>query len=217
MFLRMLLDSMTDITYKRVGLGCLHAYLQTLLGHSHQPLFLGCGLAYDKHARGIGIIPVHDGGHIHVDDIALLQHIGLFGNAVAHHLVNRGAHTLGIAFITQTGGCGIVLLAVCHTDIVYLLRGHPHMYLAGHLVETTRIDQSTLTDSLYLFGSLDERPRGHLLAFSLPIHYLLVQLCRLLSGQTVPASFLMKHLLMLKKLVQNYSKTAKPPRISRCF
>ena len=48
-FLAMLFDGMTDVAHKAPRLGGLHAYLQTLLGHTHQLLILGCRLANDKH------------------------------------------------------------------------------------------------------------------------------------------------------------------------
>lgn len=75
---------------------------------------------------------------------------------MAHHLVDAGAHTLRVALIVEAGRNGIVVLAVLHTDIIYLLGVHTRTNSLCHSVETTRIHYSALADAFYLFWSLDQ-------------------------------------------------------------
>ena len=70
--LTVLLDGVANVADEAEGLGGLHAYLQALLGHTHQLFLLGCGLADDEHAGSIGIIAVKNGCEVNIDDIAFL-------------------------------------------------------------------------------------------------------------------------------------------------
>src|SRR5690606_8276416 len=49
-----------------------------------------------------------DDGDINIDDVTVLEHFFVGGNAVAHHLVNRGANRLGKTAIAQAGGNGFL-------------------------------------------------------------------------------------------------------------
>ena len=186
----MLLYGMTYVTHEAVWLGGLHAYLQALLGHAHQLLLLGSGLAHDEHAGGIGIIAVENGGEVYIDYIALAQHILFLGNAVAHHLVDAGAHTHGEALVVQTSGNGMMLIAVLATYLVYLQGRHADMYLPCNLIEHASVHHTCLAYSFNLFWCLNQITCWDQLALVFPIHNFFIHLCWLLSRQTVPTAFL---------------------------
>ena len=195
-FLTVLLNGMTDVAHKGIGLGSLHAYLQTLLGHPHQLFLLRRSLADDEHTTGISIVTVEDGGKVDVDDITLLKHILLLGNAMTHHLVDARAYRHGerrsilVTAIVETGGNGMVVFTVLATDLVDLKGVHTRMDRLCHCVENTGIDNTGTTYALNLFGGLDQVTRRHLLALVLPIHDGLVHLRGFLARETVPAPLL---------------------------
>jgi len=194
--LTVLLDSVAYVADEAEGLGGLHAYLQALLGHTHQLFLLGCGLTDDEHAGGVGVVAVEDGGEVDVDDITLLKDVLLLGHAVTDHLVDAGADAHGerrgvfVAAVVEAGGNGVMLLAVATANLVNLQCGHAGTDVFGHLVEDAGVDDAGATDTLNLFGCLDEVTGGHKLALVLPIHDLFIEFCRLLSRETVPSAFL---------------------------
>ena len=184
--LTMLLDGMADVAHKTERFRGLHANLQTLLGHPDKLLFLGRRLTYYKHTRGIGIVAIDDGRKVHVDDVAFLENILLLGYAVAHHLVDARAYRHGerwclvVSSIVQTGWRGVMFLAIAAANLVNLQRRHASTYMLSHLVEYSRINDTRPADALYLFGGLNQLARRHQLPLVLPVHYLFIQLCRLL-------------------------------------
>ena len=191
-FLGMFLHCLSYIAYITERFGCFGAHLKTLFGDTHKLFFFWSGLTDDKHTAGISIIAVYDGGHVHVDDISFLQYIFWFRYAVANHFVDAGTHTLGIALIVEAGGNGIMVFAILHTDVVYLLSVHSFVYLGCHCVQTTSVDDTALTNTFNLFGRLNELTCRHEFSSFFQIHHLQVQLCGLLSWQTMP-SFLLEY------------------------
>ena len=156
-FVGVLLDGVSYVAHEAIGLGCLHANLQTFLCHTHQLLLLWSGLADDEHARSVGVISVKDGGEVHVDDVALLKDVLLLGDAVADHLVDACADALRESLVVKACGDGSVRRAVVVAYLVYLERAHSGTYVLCHFVKHTRIDDTTSADALYLFRGLDER------------------------------------------------------------
>src|SRR5690606_15814396 len=61
-----------------------------------------------EHLAGITVEVVLDDGDIDIDDVALLQHLGIAGDAVADHLVDRRADGLGEAVVVERGGNGLL-------------------------------------------------------------------------------------------------------------
>ena len=198
-FLAMLLNGMADISHESVGLGGLHAYLQALFCHSHQLFLLWRGLADDEHTTGVGIIAVEDGGEVHVDNIALFEHILLFGYTVTNHLVDRSADRhrerwcILVAAIVQAGGNGMMVLTVLTAYPIDLQRIHALMDGSGHSVEHTRVHDTRPADAFYLLRCLDQLTRRHFLTPVLPVHNGLIHLRRLLPTQTMPPSFLLEN------------------------
>ena len=224
--LAVLLDGVTDIAHKRIGLCHLHTYLQALLSHTHQLLFLRRGLADDEHTTGVRIITIKNCREIHIDDITLLQHILLFGDAVTYHLVDRGAYRHREPLIVQTGRYGSVILTVLTTNPINLQGTHPGVNLLCHLIEHTSVHHTRLADALYLLWGLYQIARRHQPPFVLPIHDGLVHLRRFLSRQAVPSSFSLKcvHLPYLyinsgftRNPLQSYNLVSKYPNIFSIF
>ena len=188
--LAMLLDGIADVAHETPGLGSLHAYLEALLGHTHQLCLLGTGLADDEHARRVGIVAIQDGGEIYVDDVAFLENVGSLRYAVTHHFVDACADTLRETFIVQAGRDGIVLLAVFHADVVNLQSRHSCMNILCHFVEHAGVHHTSSTDALYLLGCLNQIARRNQFAPAFPVHYFFVEFRGSLSRQATPTSFL---------------------------
>ena len=192
-FLAVLLDSMTDVAHKTVWLGSFSTDFEAFLGHSHQLLLLWSRLTDDKHTGSVGIIAVHDGSHIHIDDIALLEHVFLLRNTVANHLIDTRTNAFRIALVIEAGRYGIMILAILHTDVVDLLRVHTWADSFSHRIKTARIDDTALTDTLNLFWSLDQITSRHQFALIFPKHHLLIKVGQRLTRQAMPSSFFNNH------------------------
>ena len=116
----MFLNGIANVANKAIGLGCLHAYLQTLLCHTHQLLLLRSGLANDEHTGSIGIIAIEYSGAVDVYDVSLAKYILSLGNAVANHLVDACAYTLGKSLIVEWSRFTSMLCGVVIDNLVYL-------------------------------------------------------------------------------------------------
>ena len=68
----MFLNNSAYVSEKTPRLCGLDAFFQTFFRDTHQFLAIFRNFPDHEHTGGIGIIAVEDGGHIHVDDIALL-------------------------------------------------------------------------------------------------------------------------------------------------
>ena len=83
------------------------------------------GRADEVHAAGVAMKAVADHGHVDIDDVAALQAL-VAGDAVADHVIDRGADGLRKAAVVQVRGDGFELV---HDEVVAalveLLRGHP--------------------------------------------------------------------------------------------
>ena len=196
--LAMLLDGMADVAYKAVRLGSLHTNLQTLLSHAYQLLLLRSSLAaYNKHTAGISIVTVHDGSHVHIDDVALFENILFLRNTVTNYLVDRSTNTLRIAFIVEAGRNRIVILAVLHAKVIDFLCIDTRADHLSYSVETTGINDTALADALNLLRSLNQVAGRNQLTLIFPKHHLLVELSKRLSRQAMPSLFLNHCLVIL--------------------
>jgi len=99
-------------------------------------------MAVAHHEGGVGVAvhPVHEAGHVEVDDVAVLDD-GAVGNAVADDFVQTGAHALGIAVIVQRAGVGASFDGEVVDEDVDVVRGHARLHeltgqtqdVGGHL------------------------------------------------------------------------------------
>lgn len=76
------------------------AFVQALLGDLRQALGPGGDGADVEHAAGVAVVAVLDHGDIDVDGVTVLERL-LVGDAVAHHMVDRGADRLGETFVVE--------------------------------------------------------------------------------------------------------------------
>ena len=94
------LDGRADVADRAPRLDRRDAALQALPRHPHQPL---PGLVDLAHQEGGGAVAVHaveEDGDVEVDDVAVLERPAV-GDAVADHLVGRGADRLGEAAVVE--------------------------------------------------------------------------------------------------------------------
>ena len=125
---RVLLDNVADIAQGGAGLDELQGLVQALLGDLDQALGVGCHIAHLHHDAGVAVVFILDHGDIDIDDIAVLQFLGVRGNAVAHHIVDRGADRAREAVVVQRGGNGLLCLGnVVVTDAVQFPGGDPDL------------------------------------------------------------------------------------------
>ncbi len=82
--------------------------VQALLGDLDQALGVGCHLADLHHDAGVAVVFVLDHGDIDIDDIAVFQFVGVRGDAVADHVVDRGADGAREAVVVQRGRDGLL-------------------------------------------------------------------------------------------------------------
>ena len=68
----MVMDGLAHVSQISPWLHLLESLFHRFPGDAHQLLLFRSHIPDHKHTGGIGIIAVEDGGHIHVDDIALL-------------------------------------------------------------------------------------------------------------------------------------------------
>src|SRR5690606_23678591 len=79
---------------------------------------------------------VLDDGHVDIDDVPVLQHLGFAGNAVADDVVDRGAHGLGKAAVTHVGrNRALHIDDVVMADAVQLFGGDTGLDVRGNDVE----------------------------------------------------------------------------------
>ena len=195
-FLCMLLNGMTDVANKTIGLGSLCTDVQTFFCDSYQLFLLwGCLSAYDEHAGGIAEIAVNAERHVHIDDVTRLQHVFLLGYSVADHLIDARADALWEALVVEAGGISIVLFAIGHADIVDLLGVHSHMDSVSNSVEAACVNGACFTNTFNLLGGTHHIPSGYQFSFTFPIHYFFIKFCLGLARNHVPSSFLLKHFL----------------------
>ncbi len=117
------LDGMTDIAKMGAGAHLFNAGLQAVVGGLDQTPGLDRGLTHEVHAAGIAMEVVFDEGDVDVDDIAVGEPF-VAGDAMAHHLIDRGAHRFGETPIADIGGNGVLALDdMLIADPVEFVRG----------------------------------------------------------------------------------------------
>ena len=156
----MLLDGGAYVAKARPRLSHPHADVPAFARHLHETLPLGADLADEEHARGVGEVALVDGGHVHVDDVAIVQVFARAGDAVAHHVVDADAHALGESLVEEGGGDGIVVGGEAVDQVVHVGRGHAFADVRGHIVQQGSIDFGALADAGQLFGGAEQVALG---------------------------------------------------------
>jgi hypothetical protein len=75
---------------------------QRVVGDLDQPLGLPAGRAGDVHPARVAEPAVDDHGHVDVQDVAVLEHLGP-GNAVADDVIDRNAARVLVALVADGG------------------------------------------------------------------------------------------------------------------
>ena len=130
----MLLDCRADISQLYAGPRHIHADHQALIGHIDQLARFQRHIADQEHAASVAMPAIDDDRHVDIDDVAILQRL-VVRNAMAHHLIDRGAAAVREPAIAERGRHAAKRDHVCAHDIVQLARGD-----AGHDMRDQRIE-----------------------------------------------------------------------------
>ena len=76
---------------------------------------------------------------------------------MADHVVYRGAHALGVAFVVEIGRRAAMLDGVVVDHLVDLVGGHARGDVLAHVVEHAYVDGGRTLDALDIGGRLVER------------------------------------------------------------
>ena len=88
------------------------------------------------HAAGVAVPAILDDGDVDIEDVAVLEDLARAGDAVADHVVDRGAHRLGVAAITDVGrDRALHLDDVVMADPVQFLGAHARLDVVADQVE----------------------------------------------------------------------------------
>ena len=95
------LDGVSDVAQVRAGAHLLDTQPHGVISNGGQALGGNRALANQVHAAVVAIPAIlGDDGDVHVDDVALLERL-VVGDAVAHHMVDRGAQRARIRRIAR--------------------------------------------------------------------------------------------------------------------
>src|SRR5690606_38583981 len=103
-----LLDRVADVAQGRTRLHRADAAEHGFPGHFDQAPGHHRRRAGEVHAAGIAVPAVLDDGDVDVDDVAVLQDLGLVRDAVADDVVDRDAGRLGVAPVADVGRGGLL-------------------------------------------------------------------------------------------------------------
>ncbi|MCY1365116.1 hypothetical protein D9M69_519500 [compost metagenome] len=132
--LGMFLDHFADVAQARARPDQLDALVHAFLGHAAELVGPFRDLAHGEHLAGVAVVAVLDHRHIDVEDVAILERL-VIGDAMADHVVDRGADRLGEALVVEGRGNGLLHVDdVVVADAVQFLGGHAGFdMLADHL------------------------------------------------------------------------------------
>src|SRR5690606_32243169 len=101
-----LLDGVADVAQGGARADGADAAEHGLAGHVDQAPGLDAGFADEIHPAGVTVPAVLDDGDVDVDDVAVLQDLGVAGDAVADDVVDRGADRRRETLVADVGGHG---------------------------------------------------------------------------------------------------------------
>src|SRR5690606_37629325 len=132
------LDRVADVAQGRPRLHRADAAEHGLAGRLHQAPGHHRGGAHVVHAAGVAVPAVLDHGDVDVEDVAVLQHLALAGDAVADDVVDRGADggrerdAAGAAAVADVGRDRLLHVHdVVVADAVQLGGGHAGLHVRG--------------------------------------------------------------------------------------
>ena len=154
------LDGVSDVAQVHAGTYHFDARAHALVGDFHQTLDVLGRLAHEEHLAGVAVEAVLDDRDVDVDDVARLE---LFGprNAVAHHVIDRGAHGLGETAVVQRRGDGLLLVDdEVVAEPVQLFGGHARLDVGADHFQDVGGQAARHTHFLDFFGVLDGDSHG---------------------------------------------------------
>ena len=116
------------------GLTAATPRISALIGDLEQALGGAGDLAHRIHAARIAVPAIDDERHVDIEDVALLQRARA-RDAVADHVVERGADRFGEAAIIERGGDGAVVHGELEHEPVERLGGHAGPHLIDEEIE----------------------------------------------------------------------------------
>ena len=144
---------MADVADGGAGAHHLDAAHHRLMGDIHQAPRLHPHFADAEHAAGVAVPAIEDDGHIDVEHVAVLQALGA-GDAVAHHVVHRGADGFGEAPVVEGRRDGAVGLGVIVTEPVELVRRHLRAHVGCDVIEGLGGQAPGLAHGLEFLGAV---------------------------------------------------------------
>ena len=80
---------------------------------------------------------------------------------MAYHIIDGGAHALGVALVVEVGGNAAMLRGVLVDPLVDLFGGHAGVDVLAHIVEGSDVDGSRALDALDILRALVKAARQH--------------------------------------------------------
>jgi hypothetical protein len=148
------LDGVADVAGGAAGPDRGDAAHHALIGDFDQPLGAAGNFADRIHAAGIAVPMVEDERHIDIDDVAFAQRL-FAGNAVADHVIDRGAGRLAVAAIHHRGRHGAVSQAELVGQPVDALGRDAGLYLGHQHVEAPGRQPAGLAHAFERIGAVD--------------------------------------------------------------
>ncbi|MPM61855.1 hypothetical protein SDC9_108718 [bioreactor metagenome] len=158
--LGVLLDGVADVSQACAGLDLLDAQPHGVEGQGRQALGGDGAFADQVHAAVVAIpAVVGDDGDVHIDDVALLERL-VVGNAVADHVVHRGAQVAGIGriagrLVADGGRHGALLVHALLAQTVDLGRGDAGLDVRGDVVQHFGCQTAGLSHASDFFSVFD--------------------------------------------------------------
>src|SRR5476649_629090 len=131
------LDRGADVAGGGAGADGGDAAHHGLVRHLDQAFGAARNFADGEHAAGIAVPAVEDQRHVDVDDVALFKRL-VAGNAVADHVIERGAGRLLVAAIHQRRRQGAVIERIFQHQFIYFFGRHARLDMLDEHIETSR-------------------------------------------------------------------------------
>src|SRR3984957_2969946 len=148
------LDGVADIAGGAAGPDRGDAAHHALIGDLDQPLGAAGNFADRIHAAGIAVPMIDDQGHVDIDDVALAHRL-LARNAVADHVIDRGAGRLTVAAIHQRRRHGAVIQTELVDQPVDALGRDAGFYLRYQHIEAFGRQPAGLAHAFERVGAVD--------------------------------------------------------------
>ena len=149
------LDGVADIAQGGAGLDHGDAAHHGLVGDLDQAPRLERDIADEKHAARIAVPAVDDGGDVDIEDIAVPQPL-VAGNAVADHMVDRGADRFGKTAVVERRRDRAAIADEPGAELVERLRGDPGNDMRGDEIEGLRGQAAGHAHRLVILLAMDQ-------------------------------------------------------------